>query len=199
MTLERRVPLARTGFKARNASMKAGQFKVAASNLKSGAPNASAAKKRKPLAAMSARAKALIPARQACVAEVEERDRTCVAAGRWPEIECAGRLDTDEPLPRSRGGDPTDKDQAHCICRAHHDAKHANPALAYHRGLTIRGYAPTKKPILTTIDEHALDHKGTFVQVRRGTMGLARNERSPGQCVNTAGATDHGTRMEGST
>ena len=158
---------------------------------------AHAAKKRKPLAAMSA-AKALIPARQACVAEVEERDRTCVAAGRWPEIECAGRLDTDQPLPRSRGGDPTDKDQAQRICRAHHDAKHANPALAYHRGLTIRGYGPTKKPILTTIDEHEFDHKGRC-RGRRGAMGLARNERSPEQCVNTAGATDHGTRVEGST
>lgn len=70
-------------------------------------------------------------------AEVVTRDRGCVAERVWPEVRCAGRLDPHHVLRRSHGG-PDTAENLVTLCRAHHDAVHANPARSYALGLLRR-------------------------------------------------------------
>lgn len=94
--------------------------------------------KRTPLRSMS-RMKALErDARRRCMEIVVRRDRICRAAGIVRDIGCNGPLDGHEPLPRSRGGDPTDPEQVILVCRQHHDWIHAHPEASYGYGLLIR-------------------------------------------------------------
>lgn len=92
-------------------------------------------------------------ARRACVAAVIARDKGCMfqrAVGAYSgyirELElppswqwCDGPLDAHEPRERSHGADPTDPDQAVCLCRKHHDWVHAHPSTSYRLGLLVRG------------------------------------------------------------
>jgi len=51
-------------------------------------------------------------------------------------VVCSGPLDTDEVIPRGRGGNYLDPDNCQVLCRAHHRWKHDNPAEAERLGLT---------------------------------------------------------------
>ena len=101
--------------------------------------------KRKPLAKVSLKRLATLPARRRCVEIVHERDKVCQfwvhEAGLLSTLElvqageCWGPLDVHEPGHRSQGADPTDPDAAILLCRGHHDFAHREPRLA--KGLGI--------------------------------------------------------------
>lgn len=70
------------------------------------------------------------------ILRVHERDVTCQARTRVPEIECGGPLDVHEIIPRSvwpRG----ELVEANCtlVCRSHHDWIGDNPVEAHRLGL----------------------------------------------------------------
>lgn len=69
--------------------------------------------------------------------EVILRDRGCVAERVWPDVKCFGRLDPHHVLRRSQGGQDTAANLV-TLCRAHHDAVHANPARSFGLGLLSR-------------------------------------------------------------
>ncbi len=98
--------------------------------------------KRSPLSPISAKRRAKLAARRACVEAVLERDRGCVFPRRAFAADfpicaplCYGVLDVHEPGKRSQGADPTDPDQCVALCRTHHRLVHANPQLGASLGL----------------------------------------------------------------
>jgi hypothetical protein len=68
---------------------------------------------------------------------VMERDRGCVAARLWIEVDCTSRLHLHHVLMRSQGGRDV-PDDCVMVCDAHHVALHANPERAYGLGLLRR-------------------------------------------------------------
>ena len=101
--------------------------------------------RRKPIKAISDKARAKLPARRKCVRIVLERDGGCVfwrrpiedlSAEQLRGIDvCSGPLDVHEPGHRSQGADPTDPDQCVCVCRHHHSWAHEHPVAAKVLGL----------------------------------------------------------------
>lgn len=94
-------------------------------------------KRRGSINPMSDRRRAKVDARKEAVALAFARDRGCVALKVWPHT-CAGPLDGHEPLPRGRGGDPTDVDNVVIVCRKAHDHLHGHPEWAHEVGLLRR-------------------------------------------------------------
>jgi len=64
----------------------------------------------------------------------------CEAKDLVPEVRCWGPVDVDEIAPRGRRpGGHLDDTNTQCLCRAHHDWKHAHPRRALELGLTAQG------------------------------------------------------------
>lgn len=68
---------------------------------------------------------------------VVTRDRHCKADGVWPEIPCSGYIwDVHHVVSRARAPElRLEPSNLITLCRPHHDAIHANVALATERGL----------------------------------------------------------------
>lgn len=118
VTLRRRTPL-RAKHRAQFRRLK---------QLRRDGPGARAfAAQRSELPRESQKTKDRRPERDAVVAAVRTRDRTCQLATAVPQIACWGPLDVDEIIPRGqwREGQYV---EANCwlLCRGHHDWKHLN-------------------------------------------------------------------------
>lgn len=91
----------------------------------------------KRIAFRSAKAEALLPERRRVVDAVWERDRgRCQARDLVRDIECGGRLDVHERIPRScwPGGELVIAN-CMCICRNHHEWVGSEPEAAHALGL----------------------------------------------------------------
>lgn len=88
------------------------------------------------LPARSRKQAALYVLRRRLVAHLLEENPWCQI--RWDD-KCEGRADqVDEILARSAGGSVLDEANCQTCCGSCHRAKHANPAEAVRRGLTIQ-------------------------------------------------------------
>lgn len=96
----------------------------------------------------SKKALAVLPERARAVDRAWNRDRgQCRARELVPEIECGGRLDPHEVIPRSAwAAGILDVDNIVIICRHHHDWVHRFPQEAHTRGL--RRWAHERKPAI---------------------------------------------------
>jgi hypothetical protein len=93
--------------------------------------------KRSRLRKQSAKARAMAPARKACITKIFLRSTG------WCEAmccrECTGvGQDAHEKLPRSQGGSPFAPSNCLWVCRKCHDFIHAHPADSYRLGLLAR-------------------------------------------------------------
>lgn len=101
-------------------------------------------RRRRPLAARSAKRLAETEKRRQVVQYVVARDGVrCRAATLVPAVRCWGPLDADEVCPRSAyPGGHLDPANVQVLCRAHHDWKHTHPNAAEALGLYRRSWEP---------------------------------------------------------
>jgi hypothetical protein len=93
--------------------------------------------KRSRLRKQSAKARAMVPARKACITKIFLRSIGYCEAKCCPECTGVGG-DAHEKLPRAQGGNPHAPSNCLWICRPCHRWIHAHPAESYRLGLLAR-------------------------------------------------------------